>query len=79
MRPMAVHRLNDGSYVISAYDQPRPGRYDSRLSAKLAFRVSDKTLERLQDEANEMAGRKDGVISYCKVHRAWVAEKVRTS
>lgn len=64
---MAIHRLDDGTCVISASGTWLPGCYEDERTAKFAFRVSDDTKAKLQAQA---IARGDGIITWGDIAKA---------
>ena len=58
---MSVHKLEDGTCVISASSTWLPGCYENERAAKFAFRVSDEAKAELRDAAIETG---NGVITW---------------
>lgn len=59
-----IRRLDDGTYVISAYGVWVAGVYEDARTARWAFRFSEETLDRLQRQANRRAGGTGGTITW---------------
>ena len=49
---MAVHKVEDGGFVISAYRQWIPGVYDTERAAKFALRLRVGQADHLRDKIN---------------------------
>jgi hypothetical protein len=71
---MAIHKLEYGRCVISSHQVWMPGCYVDEKAAKYAFRFSDETLRRLQNEANERNGGFDGVITTEDLKKAYKSD-----
>jgi len=48
---MAIYKLDDGTFVISASSVWLAGCYENEKAARFAFSISDKEKEKLQNEA----------------------------
>lgn len=57
-----IHKLDDGTCVISACSIWLPGCYENERAAKFAFKVSDQDKAQLRDSAV------DGVITWNQIH-----------
>jgi hypothetical protein len=66
---MAIHKTDNGTFVISSHHCWLPGIFEDERSARWAFRFPDEVLERLQREANVRAGGKGGVITHDDLKR----------
>jgi hypothetical protein len=57
---MAIHKLENGTCVISANDMWLPGTYENERAARLAFKLTDEQKAELRDRAIKKS---DGVIT----------------
>ena len=57
------HRLEDGTYVISAYHVWRPGCFESKLAAWHGQRLTDEEIQELQNRAILRDGPEKAVIT----------------
>lgn len=70
---MAIHKCDDGSYVISSRDWGwLPGAYATKFAAHNAFRLPIETLEKLQNSVNDVSAGVGGLIT-----EEMVLEKLR--
>jgi hypothetical protein len=58
-----IYEVNS-HYVISSGGSWLPGSYDSERTARLAFRLSDATLQRIQDRVNANESIDDRTVTY---------------
>ncbi len=57
---MAIHKLENGTFVISANDIWLPGTYADERAARFAFKLTDEQKAELRDRAIKES---DGVIT----------------
>ena len=58
---MAIHKLENGTCVISANDMWLPGTYENERAARLAFKLTDEQKAELRDRAIKKS---DGTITF---------------
>jgi hypothetical protein len=61
---MAIHKTDDGVFVIASGGSWLPGAYEDKRTARFAFRLPNETLSRLQRAANARAGGYGGVVTW---------------
>lgn len=66
------HRLEDGTYVISARQVWRPGCFENKLAAWHGQRLTDSEIQELQNRAILRDGPNKGVITLDDI-REWKA------
>lgn len=74
---MAITKVN-GGYVASSRGVWIPGVFEDERTARFAFRLPDAVLHQLQQEANERAGGRDGLLTWGDLARASERARLKT-